>query len=43
MIHKGSLVDVILGVEYQHFDVGSSSAAVGTAPFGFRATWCGRV
>jgi outer membrane immunogenic protein len=32
MLHKGSLVDVILGVEYQHFDVGSSSAASGTAP-----------
>jgi opacity protein-like surface antigen len=27
MVHKGSLVDVILGVEYQHFDVGSSKNA----------------
>ena len=36
MVHKGTLVDVILGVEYQHFDVGSSSAAIGSAPFGFR-------
>jgi hypothetical protein len=36
MVHKGTLVDVILGVEYQHFDVGSSSASAGTAPFGFR-------
>jgi outer membrane immunogenic protein len=26
MIHKGPLVDVILGVEYQHFDVGQESA-----------------
>jgi outer membrane immunogenic protein len=26
MVHKGPLVDVILGVEYQHFDVGSESA-----------------
>jgi outer membrane immunogenic protein len=37
MVHKGSLVDVILGVEYQHYDVGSKNAfcvnpcAVGTA------------
>jgi outer membrane immunogenic protein len=36
MVHKGPLVDVILGVEYQHFDVGSSSAAIGTRPFQFR-------
>jgi outer membrane immunogenic protein len=27
MVHKGPLVDVILGVEYQHFDVGSSKNA----------------
>jgi outer membrane immunogenic protein len=26
MIHKGSLVDVILGAEYQHWDVESKSA-----------------
>jgi outer membrane immunogenic protein len=36
MVHKGSLVDVILGVEYQHFDVGSSPAVSGTANFGFQ-------
>ena len=22
MVHKGPLVDVLLGLEYQHFDVG---------------------
>jgi outer membrane immunogenic protein len=26
MVHKGPLVDVILGIEYQHFDVSSESA-----------------
>ena len=26
MVHKGSLVDVLLGVEYQHFDVGGEQA-----------------
>ena len=26
MVHKGALVDVILGVEYQHFDVSSENA-----------------
>ena len=26
MIHKGALVDVILGAEYQHFDVSSKRA-----------------
>ena len=26
MVHKGPLVDVILGVEYQHYDVGSKNA-----------------
>jgi outer membrane immunogenic protein len=26
MVHKGSLVDVILGVEYQHYDVNSQNA-----------------
>jgi outer membrane immunogenic protein len=26
MVHKGPLVDVVLGVEYQHFDVGSKNA-----------------
>jgi outer membrane immunogenic protein len=26
MVHKGALVDVLLGVEYQHFDVGSETA-----------------
>ncbi len=26
MIHKGPLVDVILGVEYQHFDIGGEQA-----------------
>jgi outer membrane immunogenic protein len=26
MVHKGPLVDVILGAEYQHFDVGSQTA-----------------
>jgi outer membrane immunogenic protein len=28
MVHKGPLVDVLLGVEYQHFDVGSKNALV---------------
>ena len=36
MVHKGSLVDVLLGVEYQHFDVETSPATAGTAPFRFR-------
>ena len=26
MVHKGPLVDVILGLEYQHYDVGSKTA-----------------
>jgi hypothetical protein len=26
MVHKGTLVDVLLGVEYQHYDVGSKTA-----------------
>jgi hypothetical protein len=26
MVHKGSLVDVILGVEYQHFEVSNQHA-----------------
>jgi hypothetical protein len=26
MVHKGPLVDVVLGVEYQHFDFGSKNA-----------------
>ena len=26
MVHKGPLVDVLLGLEYQHFDVGSKNA-----------------
>jgi hypothetical protein len=26
MVHKGALVDVILGVEYQHFDVNGARA-----------------
>ena len=26
MVHKGPLVDVVLGLEYQHFDVGSKEA-----------------
>jgi len=26
MVHKGPLVDVVLGVEYQHYDVGSKNA-----------------
>ena len=26
MVHKGPLVDVLLGVEYQHFDVGDKNA-----------------
>jgi len=26
MVHKGSLVDVVLGVEYQHYDVSSQNA-----------------
>ena len=26
MVHKGALVDVLLGLEYQHFDVGSNNA-----------------
>ena len=29
MVHKGPLVDVILGLEYQHFDVGSKNAFCG--------------
>ena len=29
MVHKGPLVDVILGLEYQHFDVGSENAFCG--------------
>jgi outer membrane immunogenic protein len=29
MVHKGSLVDVILGVEYQHYDVGNKNAVCG--------------
>ena len=26
MVHKGPLVDVMLGLEYQHYDVGSKNA-----------------
>ena len=26
MVHKGALVDVLLGVEYQHFDVSGGEA-----------------
>ena len=26
MVHKGALVDVLLGLEYQHFDVGGKKA-----------------
>jgi hypothetical protein len=26
MVHKGPLVDVLLGLEYQHFDVGRKTA-----------------
>ena len=26
MVHKGPLVDVILGVEYQHYDVSGQNA-----------------
>jgi len=29
MVHKGSLVDVILGVEYQHYDVNGQNAFCG--------------
>jgi outer membrane immunogenic protein len=29
MVHKGALVDVLLGVEYQHFDVGGERAFCG--------------
>ena len=29
MVHKGSLVDVLLGVEYQHYDIDSASAFCG--------------
>jgi outer membrane immunogenic protein len=29
MVHKGALVDVILGVEYQHYDVGNHNAFCG--------------
>jgi hypothetical protein len=35
MVHKGPLVDVILGLEYQHYDVGSArqrSASPGLQP-----------
>ena len=28
-MHKGALVDVLLGVEYQHFDVGGERAFCG--------------
>ena len=31
MVHKGPLVDVILGLEYQHYDVGSKTAFCVTA------------
>ena len=31
MVHKGPLVDVILGLEYQHYDVGSKNAFCVTA------------
>jgi hypothetical protein len=31
MVHKGPLVDVILGVEYQHYDVGGKTAFCATA------------
>jgi outer membrane immunogenic protein len=33
MVHKGALVDVILGAEYQHFDVRSKRAFTGTGEF----------
>jgi len=36
MVHKGSLVDVLLGVEYQHFDVETSPAVSGTPNFRFQ-------
>jgi outer membrane immunogenic protein len=32
MVHKGALVDVLLGVEYQHFDVSSEHEAFCAAP-----------
>jgi outer membrane immunogenic protein len=31
MVHKGPLVDVILGLEYQHYDVSSKTAFCATA------------
>jgi outer membrane immunogenic protein len=33
MVHKGALVDVVLGAEYQHFDVRSKRAFTDTSPF----------
>ena len=35
MVHTGPLVDVILGAEYQHFDVGDKNA------FCFGSSGCG--
>ena len=32
MVHKGALVDVLLGVEYQHFDVGHGEQAFCARP-----------
>ena len=32
MVHKGALVDVLLGVEYQHFDVSNGDQAFCAAP-----------
>jgi hypothetical protein len=34
MVHKGPLVDVILGVEYQHYDVGNKNAFCGALDCG---------
>ena len=31
MVHKGPLVDVILGLEYQHYDVSGKTAFCATA------------
>jgi hypothetical protein len=32
MVHKGPLVDVVLGLEYQHYDVNGQDACSNAAP-----------
>ena len=41
MVHKGALVDVILGVEYQHWEVDTERAFTCTVPSASNATGCG--